>query len=553
MIAPYSQLARRMLVIALLVALVPLYVMGAAIYFYFSVTEQARTKEEMRTRVANRASAIQVFLAERTSLLEVLVHSASLADLTRPGQLQQVFGLLNRRSWTFLDLGIIDHNGDHLVYVGPYPLEHQNYKNSVWFQQTMQRGVYVSDVFLGARGVPHFVIAVKHGNGNGADSWILRATIDSDVFTKLVQLAHVGASGEAYILNREGQYQTPPRFGGRKIMDASGLDLKTVPPGVSVDQRSDGQGRESLMAFAWLSKEDWLLVIERDPGESAGPLALARNIEVLVLGLGTLLIVGAIIFLVRLLVRQMEAADRQRADCDAQLVHSARLVSMGRMAAGVAHEINNPLAAIGELAGLMDDLMDADFVNTYPRGPKFKENVAKIQSHVERARLVTHRLLGFARRMEPKQDSVDLNEVLNETCSFLEKEALFKDVVIGKSLTEGLARIKSDRAQLQQVFLNLINNALDAVKEGGHIMLTTRPAGQFLEVLVSDDGPGIPAELRERIFDPFFTTKSPGQGTGLGLSISHSIMQRLGGSLELESQPGQGATFIVRVPNQTGE
>jgi len=545
-ISPYRQLARRMLATALLVALVPLHVMGAAIYFYFSVNEQERVREEMRSLVVNRSSAIQVFLAERTSLLEVLVHTASLAQLTQPGQLQQVFGLLNRRSWTFLDLGIIDHDGDHLVYVGPYPLEHQNYKNAVWFQQTMQRAVYVSDVFLGARGVPHFVIAIKHGNGD--HPWILRATIDSDVFTKLVSLAQAGLSGEAYIVNREGQYQTPPRFGG-KIMDPSGLDMKAVPPGISVSSRADPQGRERLMAFAWLPKEDWLLVIERDPHEAAGHLVLARNIELLVLGLGSLLIAGAIVFLVRLLVRQMEAADRQRADCDAQMVHSARLVSLGRMAAGVAHEINNPLAAIGELAGLMDDLMDPQFVQSYPRGAKFKENVAKIQNHVDRARAVTHRLLGFARRMEPKQDSVDVNEVLSETCSFLEKEALFKEVVISKSLAENLPRIKSDRAQLQQVFLNLINNALDAVADGGHIMLTTRQAGQFVEILVTDNGPGIPEDLKDRIFDPFFTTKSPGQGTGLGLSISHSIMQRLGGSLTMESQPGQGATFIVRVPN----
>jgi two-component system NtrC family sensor kinase len=172
---------------------------------------------------------------------------------------------------------------------------------------------------------------------------------------------------------------------------------------------------------------------------------------------------------------------------------------------------------------------------------------------VERARAVTHRLLGFARRMEPRQDSVDLNEVLEETCSFLEKEAMFKRVTIDKDLDRSLPQIKTDRAQLQQVFLNLLNNALDAVKEGGNIRLTTRAAGDHLEALVTDDGPGIPPEFKDRIFDPFFTTKGPGQGTGLGLSISHSIMQKLGGGLTFESQPGQGATFIVRLPKVIGE
>ena len=542
---PYAKLARRMVFTALAVALVPLYLLGAAIYFYFTVSHEERVKDELRNLASNRTSAIQLFLAERTALLEVLVHSATMEDLVGPGRLQQVFGLLNRRSWTFLDLGIIGQKGDHIVYVGPYPLEHQNYRDAHWFQQVMIRGVYVSDVFLGARGVPHFVIAVKH-NDTG-EPWVLRATIDSDVFTKLVQRAQMGASGDAYIVNRQGQYQTPPRFGG-KVLDASGLELKTVPPGISVATRQDKDGNNRLTAFAWLPKEDWLLVIDQDPHQSMGQLALARNVELAILGLGSLLIVAAVFFLVSLLMRQLEAADRQRADYDAQLVHSARLVSLGRMAAGVAHEINNPLAAIGELAGLMDDLMDEEFVQSHARGPKFKENVGKIQQHVERARAVTHRLLGFARRMEPHQDSVDINEALNETCSFLEKEAVFRHVELGRELAQGLPRIKSDRAQLQQVFLNLLNNAMDAVGEGGHVRLASRLDGGFLEVSVSDDGPGIAPEVRERIFDPFFTTKGPGQGTGLGLSISHSIMQRLGGSLTFESEPGRGATFLVRIP-----
>jgi two-component system NtrC family sensor kinase len=547
---PYSQLARRMTITALMVTLVPLYVLGAAIFFYFDFAHQERAKEDLRTLASNRASAIQVFLAERTALLEVLVHSASLEDLTKPGRLQQVFSLLNRRSWSFLDLGIIDNKGDHRVYVGPYPLEHQNYKDTHWFQEVMTRGVYVSDVFLGRRGVPHFVIAVKHNHDQRP--WVLRATIDSDVFTKLVQLAQVGQGGDAYIVNRDGQYQTPPRFGG-SVMDQSGLDLKAVPPGVSVMERPDKEGRRRYLACAWLSKEDWLLVIEQNPGDGVGALSLARNVELAVLLLGSLLMVGVVLFLVRLLVRQLEKADRQRADQDAQLVHSARLVSLGRMAAGVAHEINNPLAAIGELSGLMDDLMDEEFVRTYPRGSKFKDNVAKIQHHVERARGVTHRLLGFARRMEPHHDTVEVNDIVNETCSFLEKEAMFRKVDIARELASNLPRIQSDRAQLQQVFLNLLNNAMDAVGENGHITLASRVDGEFVEVSVADDGPGIPPDLRERIFDPFFTTKAPGQGTGLGLAISHSIMQRLGGSLTFESQPGHGATFLVRIPKVLAE
>ncbi len=542
---PYAQIARKMTVTALLVALVPLNLLGLVIYSYFSLSNLERTKDDLRVLATNRASAVQLFLDERVSLLEAISNTGHLDELLAPGRLQQLFSLLNRRAWTFLDIGLIDSDGEHLAYVGPYPLEHQNYRDAFWFQQTMTRGVFLSDVFLGFRGVPHFVIAVKREEG--AKSWILRATIDSEVFTKLVRRAQVGLSGDAYIVNRDGMFQTPARFGGA-VMAQSSLDMKGVPPGISVLLRKDNGGQERLTAFAWLSKEDWLLVIDQDSQESMGAMGLARNMEIAILVLGSLLIVLAVLYLVRLFVRQLEAADLQRAGQEAQLVHSARLVSLGRMAAGVAHEINNPLAAIGELAGLMDDLMDEEFVQNAPRGAKFKDNVAKILHHVERARTVTHRLLGFARRMEPRLDSLDLSEVLSEACSFLEKEASFKGVQISRDLPSGLPKIKSDRAQLQQVFLNLLNNAMDAVSEGGHISLSCAAEDNFMLVTVADDGPGIPKELAERVFDPFFTTKAPGQGTGLGLSISHSIMLKLGGSLTFDSEPGQGVKFFVRIP-----
>jgi two-component system, NtrC family, sensor kinase len=546
---PYSQLARKMTIIALLVALVPLNLLGAAIYSYFTISHEERVKEELRRLSANRASSVQLFLDERTALLEILVNTAPMDDLLSPGRLQQVFAMLNRRSWTFLDLGIIDKDGDHLVYVGPYTLEHQNYKDAYWFQQTMTRGVYVSDVFLGLRGVPHFVIAVKKNDGDR--SWILRATIDSDVFNNLVRRAQVGASGDAFIVNRDGRYQTPSRFGGT-VMDTSDLDLKAAPPGISVISRNTPRG-QLLTSMAWLSKEDWLLVIEQDAGEGLGVLATARNMEAAILGLGSLMIVLAVLFLVRFFIRHLESIDKQRAGIDAQLVHSARLVSLGRMAAGVAHEINNPLAAIGEMAGLMDDLMDDEFVQGTPRGGKFKENVAKIQHHVDRARTVTHRLLGFARRMEPHLDAVDVGDVVKETCSFMDKEAVFRNVELTTEMEPNLPRIRTDRAQLQQVFLNLLNNAIDAVGEGGHIKFGCQVVGDHVVVSVADDGPGIPKDVAERIFDPFFTTKAPGQGTGLGLSISHSIMQKLGGDLTFESQTGHGATFFVHIPKVLAE
>lgn len=542
---PYVQLFRKIILIGVTVSLVPLFALGGVIYYYFYLSYQKQAQEELRKMAEGRANAIQLFLSERTAQLEILVSTLSLADITAPGRLKEILNLLNRRSKSFVDLGVIDHHGSHLAYSGPFALADRNYREAPWFQDTMIKGLHVSDVFMGYRGVPHFVIAVKHEEEPA--SWILRATIDSEVFNRLVKIAQTGQSGDAFIVNTLGQLQTPPRFSGA-VLELADFNPRTAPSGISVGTRVDRQGQTRLTGYAWLSKEDWLLVVDQEPGEGLTPLAGARDIEFGILLAGSLAIVLTIYFLMRLVFNQLEAAEREKAALDGQLVHSSRLAALGRMAAGVAHEINNPLAAIGEMAGLLDDLMDEEFMAVAPSATRFKEYIHRIQDLVDRAGEVTRRMLGFARRMEPKRDSVNINDMIRETVSFLEKEALYRHIEIIHNLDEHLPRISTDRSQLQQVFLNLINNAVDAVQENGHVWLESHVSSDQVVITVRDDGPGMDKATLERIFDPFFTTKAPGQGTGLGLSICHSIMEKLGGSVMATSAPGQGSTFAVRIP-----
>ncbi len=529
----------------LAISLIPLYLVGAAIYIYFASTQEQNHRAQLNDMAINRSSAVQLFLAERTAMLEALVQTATLVELTRPGELKGVLTILNRRQHSFVDLGIVNAEGEHLAYEGPYPLEDRNYSGEAWFEETMVKGVHVSDVFLGFRQVPHFVIAVRRGGDQ--EPWILRATIDSKVFTQLVRSGQTGLTGDAYIVNRDGRYQTPPRFGGA-ILTGAPFSTTIAPPGVNVLSRETADNRKMLTAFSWMTTKDWLLVIDRDPDELASSLRQALNVELAVLLAASLLVGGAVVFHTRQMVAHLAAEDRKRVAVEGQLAHSARLVSLGRMAAGVAHEINNPLAAIGEMAGLMEDLIDEEFLAHAKHGSLFSENVNKIQQNVDRTRDITHRMLGFARRMEPHQDTFDVNEVVSEALSFIEREASFRGVELIRHLDPELPMIKSDQSQLQQVFLNLANNALDAVADGGHIMVTSRSEGNGVVLTVEDDGCGIPVGLHDRIFDPFFTTKAPGEGTGLGLSVCHTIMKGLEGSLTFESTPDVGTVFKVQLP-----
>ena len=249
-------------------------------------------------------------------------------------------------------------------------------------------------------------------------------------------------------------------------------------------------------------------------------------------------------------VRRARQADLRRAALFHKMEYTNKLAAIGRLGAGVAHEINNPLAIITEKAGLLKDLL------TLSPSPPPRERLVGLADAVlqsaERCGGITHRLLGFARHMEVRWETIDLDQLMREVLAFLEKEASYRGIRVEFEPAEAPPPIVSDRGQLQQVFLNILNNAFAAVDDGGRIGIAVRRTGDdAVAVSISDDGVGIPRDHLDRIFDPFFTTKK-GAGTGLGLSITHGIVEKLGGQIHVESQVGKGTRFTVTLPLGAG-
>jgi two-component system NtrC family sensor kinase len=245
----------------------------------------------------------------------------------------------------------------------------------------------------------------------------------------------------------------------------------------------------------------------------------------------------------------VRSADDERNAIMAQTEHTNKLASVGRLAAGVAHEINNPLAIINEKAGLMKDLLE--FTDEFIYKEKFLQQLTSLQGAVDRSRTITHRLLGFARRMDVKFEPVQINDVINEVLGFLTKEASYHNIEITHDLQLDLPLIRSDRGQLQQIFLNIINNAIDAVGKDGDIKITSfLMNANHLQIDIVDNGPGMPIEVLSKIFEPFFTTKNSKevQGTGLGLSITYGLVKKLGGEIFVDSTVGSGSTFTLVFP-----
>jgi two-component system NtrC family sensor kinase len=529
-------------------AVVPLFILGGVIYHQFSVSYTAKIMENMKTLAENRAGSVDLFLEERISQLTSLGNTQSLVQLQNEDYLNRVFNIIQTRSKSFLDLGVIDEDGNHLAYVGPHYsiLKKVNYKDETWFHEVMATGVYVSDVFLGFRKIPHFIIAVMVREKNR--SWVLRATIDSDIIDNIVRAAWIGKKGDAFIINRENVLQTTPRFGG-KVMERPKAPDFAAATGTMVEELAF-HGETSLFASCIIKLKRWVLVIREAPTEELTPLLQARFwAAIIALGGVALIIIGAY-FTTRAMMKELMRMERKKAASDEVAMQSSKMAALGKMAAGIAHEINNPLAVIGEKAGWMKDLLSMEDAAKSENFQELSDAVNRIEYHVVRAKTVTHRLLGFARRMEPLTERVNINTVLDESIDFLENEARYRNIDIQTNYAPDLPLTTTDQSQMQQVFLNIINNAIDAIGKDGEITINTRIAKKNNEICVeiNDNGPGMPKDVLQKIFDPFFTTKEVGKGTGLGLSISYSIIEKLGGRIMVASEEGQGTTFTIYLP-----
>jgi signal transduction histidine kinase len=235
-----------------------------------------------------------------------------------------------------------------------------------------------------------------------------------------------------------------------------------------------------------------------------------------------------------------------RKEMEQQLIQAGKLAAIGQLVAGVAHELNNPLTSV---VGYSELLMGADC------SEGIKRDLEKINRQGVRAARIVENLLTFARRREPRKESININEVIERSLELQAHQLELNRISIVRELDEALPPIVADPFQMQQVFMNIISNAHQVLRDwGGERRLRVRSelAGDMIHLEFADSGPGIPAEVMRRLFEPFFTTREVGEGTGLGLSIAHGIVEAHGGSIWAESEVGKGTTFRVRLPISVG-
>lgn len=557
---PYKSIRKVILASMILLPFIPFILSLGIGYTFFKSSLENNTVSSMKRIVADHRQMIESFLSERRSDLEFILYSYSFSELGSGNRLKNVFDRLQKESNAFVDLGVFNESGVHIKYCGPFELTGKNYAQEAWFREVIRHGYYISDIFMGFRKVPHFIIALaREENGS---RWVIRATIDTLLFNRLVEEVRIGSTGEAYILNADNVFQTRRRSGGR-LMET--CPERPLVPDATQHIRTfigkDIRGEKYLYATAWMKDKKWLLVARQEKADAFAALFSATTLIILISIIGGIVIVAVAFYLTHHIIRRLEQTDAEKYQLNRQLIRASRLAELGEMSTGFAHEINNPLQIIKNenslIAIILSELKQDGSLKPSPPLKELEESLDQINIQIQRCAKITASILKFGRKSEPVDENVDLLRLIPEISQMVTRKAGLSGIEIRMHLPETTPPFHGDPAQLQQVLINLFNNAIDAVTEkhgvsGGELAIETGPAenGQVI-IHVKDNGCGISEDNLKKIFTPFFTTKPVGKGTGLGLSVCFGIVNSMGGTMAVESREGKGTTFTLRLPAAT--
>ncbi len=455
----YRCMRNSMLVAMLTITLIPMVIISGINFVQYRELLRQDSYANAKWSAESARATITAYLEKMEAAITVVIDSYSFEELTDQQQLDQIFKQLKEEHQGLVDLGVIGANGIQTSYAGAYKLVGKNYNSSIWFHKALTRKIFVSEVFTGFRNFPHFVVtASKKISASSPEYWVLRASIDSETLDHFLSSANTGALEDVFLVNDSNKLQSSSRYNGAALRYFQLSDMPKQKD-ILISEEKDRGG--FYRAVSRIPNTPWLLVLDYQGYAKRGDWISFKQGLIITLISCSCIFGGIIALLSAFIAGKLREADERREAMLSETEHNDKLASIGRLAAGVAHEINNPLAIIGEKAGLMKDLIEIN--SDFSHREKFLRQLSSLQDAVGRARTITHRLLGFARRMETSLTLVHLNDIIREVFGFLEKEAAYHNIHIILQLQKELPVIRADHGQLQQVVLNVINNAIDAI------------------------------------------------------------------------------------------
>ena len=436
----YRQIWTVVISVLIATALVPL--LAITIIHYQLIQKSVDSELIFRTErlASNARRAMTFFLEERLDALRFSVNEIGYDQLTNPNHLTVILRNLKLGFGGLTDLSVIDQTGIQVAYAGPFKLEGKNYSNQIWFIECQKSNIYVSEIFRGYRDLPHIIIAVKSIRPDGT-AFFLRATLETERLIQTLSSYETGAHADIFLVNRSGIIQTPSKHHGN-IFEKMMLPLPGFSPRTQAVMATDEQGQSIITGYAFITTQIAdtpfiLMVIKQKAGMMGVWLELHSNLNWFV-GFSIMVVILVVTITCTFMVNKLYQADRDKAETMAAMEQNNQLASIGQLAAGVAHEINNPLALINETAGYVKDLFVIK--KQYSKDDELLENIDYILEAVERCGTITRQLLGFARKFDVKIQRVNLKEIISDVLVFHNKEAEYRNVKRLRGHSEGCSR-----------------------------------------------------------------------------------------------------------------
>lgn len=547
----FERLRTKLIITLILVSSVPLILFAVVVYRKEAEIVRKKVLSHLESIVDQNTLMIEEFRLERIRDLSLLAATTEAlgveCDVTH-------LKLIGAERKIYRHIFMADQKGRIICQNSIGREFERGFTEQPWFKAVTNGQSFMGDVAsFEAKGRYDLLIAVPVKSANGIISGILGAIVDFQDIANSMKSAGIGRTGEIYLLNSDGVFLTSTRIGEsrpgeRLIPERFAVYFNEVSP----DEYIDYRGKRVVRVYRKLSDLSWYLVGEQDSAEVFKDITDLRNLFAGFVVLLIALIAFTGYLLSTRIVRLLKSAYEQKKELEIQVIQKDKLASMGLLTAGIAHELNTPLAS----ALLYTQMLKEDVKNTRPISV---EKLTSIEGEIKRGSKIVRNLLDFSRQSQTDSVTTNVNEVLGKLLDISEQPCSDKGIKIRRTFENDLPLVKGNASILHQVFMNIVANAVDAMERGGVLSVLTRYIAPLHRTVIEiqDTGTGIPEELLSDVFDPFFTTKLSGEGTGLGLAISYSMVRKMGGNIRVTStcrkegdgdSQSTGTTFTIELP-----
>ena len=541
---------RKWIILILVTCVMTLFPMMISIFMFYDNNKTETVNELLlETVVLSQGVAVdvEIFFDKYLASLRVISsqYTADYFKNKNKNYLNAILKNIQKANIYFSGLNVIDEDG-YITFCFDSGSDLRGYKQVDLTGIDKKQDYFIRQIIT-EKGKLNLVVGLKFNRSNGT-KFFLAGIIDRHIVEQFLAKLKFKDIVDIYVMDKNDKLLTSSVYFGKsgtkiRFPVSEELPLSEVISNPDVNQKG------GVFLFSGVSDIDntdmKLGIVMTNRSYRAFMSRVVSHIMIMGF-LSIVFVFTVIVLLVTWVVHILYKADQVRHIYLLKAARDSKMASIGQLAAGVAHEINNPLAIINEKAGLLQDRFT--FLKEYESDERLLLTIDSIIAAVERAGTITHRLLGFARETDNSIQNVNMADTIEEVLSFIHKEAEYKSININVDIPKPSPQITTDHGKLQQILINLVSNSIAAMDEKGRLTITIKNMKKSIEIDVQDDGCGILKEHQKKIFEPFFTTKSKIGGTGLGLSLTYGLIRDLHGTLVLESSPDVGTTFTITLP-----